>query len=156
MRFRPTAHRSLLTTRFSGFTLVEVVAALLVVGIGLVGIAALYGEAMQTELDTHPQAQAARLAQIMAEKVNANTAGRTGYANVIGVLCTETRDVRPVNAAAQEAACWHEEIRKALPNGTGSITRDLSTNPPTYVIAVSWSAAGAGAASYVLRTQPAK
>lgn len=140
----------------SGFTLVEVIAALLVVGIGLIGVAALYGEAMHTEIDTHPQAQAARLAQVMAEKVDANVAGRTGYANVIGVLCTETRDPRPVNAAAQEAACWHEEIRKALPNGTGAISRDLSTNPPTYVISVSWSAAGAGAASYVMRVQPGK
>lgn len=155
MRFRLTASRPPLI-RCSGFTLVEVIAALLVVGIGLIGIAALYGEAMQTEIDTHPQAQAARLAQSMADKVNSNAAGRAGYANVIGVLCTETRDARPVNAAAQEAACWHEEIRKALPNGTGAITRDLSTNPPTYVIAVSWSAAGAGAASYVVRVQPTK
>ena len=155
MRLWPTTHR-FPPARCCGFTLVEVIAALLVVGIGLIGVAALYGEAMQTEIDTHPQAQAARLAQFMAEKVTANTAGRTGYANVIGVVCTEMRDARPVNAAAQEAACWHEEIRKALPNGTGSITRDLSTNPPTYVIAVSWSAAGAGAASYVVRVQPTK
>jgi type IV pilus assembly protein PilV len=140
----------------SGFTLVEVIAALLVVGIGLIGVAALYGEAMQTEIDTHPQAQAARLAQVMTGKIESNATGRTGYANVIGVLCTETRDPRPVNAAAQEAACWHDEIRKALPNGTGSIARDLSTNPPTYVVAVSWSAAGAGAASYVVRVQPTK
>ncbi|HMN44085.1 MAG TPA: type IV pilus modification protein PilV [Povalibacter sp.] len=154
MQLRLTAHRPPL--RFSGFTLVEVIAALLVVGIGLIGIAALYGEAMQTEIDTHPQAQAARLAQLMAEKVNANAAGRTGYANVIGVLCTETRDPRPVNAAAQEAACWHDEIRKALPNGSGAITRDLTTNPPTFVVSVSWSAAGAGAASYVVRVQPSK
>lgn len=92
----------------------------------------------------------------MADKVNTNTAGRTGYANVIGVLCTETRDPRPINAASQEAACWHEEIRKTLPNGTGAITRDLSTNPATYVVSVSWSAAGAGAASYVMRVQPTK
>ena len=134
----------------------EIIAALLVVAITIIGIAALYGESSQTEQESNPQAQAARLAQVMAERIEANTAGRTGYANVIGVLCTEKKDPRPVNAAAQEAACWHEDIRKTLPNGSGAISRDLSSNPPIYVIAVSWSAAGEGAASYVMRIKPTK
>ena len=156
MPLRLTADRSSLAARHNGFTLVEVLAALLVVAIGVIGVAALYGEAMHVEVDTHPQAQAARLAQEMSQRIVANPTGRSGYANVIGVLCTGTPDSRPVTAAAQEAACWHDEIRKALPTGAGSITRDLTTHPPTYVIAVNWSAAGTGASSYVVRVQPAK
>lgn len=141
--------------RAGGFTVVEILTAVLVIAIGLIGIAALYSEAMQTELDTQPRAQAARLAQAMADRVKANASGRSGYASVVGVLCiTEGRDPRPVTAAAQEAACWQDEVEEKLPNGTGAITRDLSSNPPTYVIAVSWSAPSAGAASYVLRVQP--
>ena len=128
---------------------------MLVIVIGLIGIASLYGEAVRTELDTEPRARAARLAQSMADRVNANATGRAGYASLVGVLCvTDGRDRRPLNAAAQEAACWQDEVEKELPNGTGSITRDLSMNPPTYVVAVSWSAAGSGAASYVVRVQP--
>lgn len=153
MSLRPNARYSPLICH-AGFTLVEVLAALLVVAIGVIGVAALYGEAMHTEVDTHPQAQAARLAQEMSLRIEVNAAGRSGYANVIGVLCTEARDSRPVTAAAQEAACWHDEIRKSLPTGAGAITRDLSTNPPTYVVAVNWSAAGTGASSYVVRVQP--
>lgn len=135
----------------------EVIAALLVIAIGLVGIASLYGEAVQAELDTEPRSQAARLAHEMADRVKSNAAGRSGYASVVGVLCVrEGRDSRkPQTAAAQEAACWQDEVEKHLPSGTGAITRDQSTAPPTYVVAVSWSAAGAGAASYVVRVQPA-
>jgi len=140
-----------------GFTIIEILTAVLVIAIGLIGIAALYSEALQTELGTNPRAQAARLAQQMADRVNANAVGRVGYASVVGVLCTtgSKKDTKPQTAASQEAACWQDEVEQKLPNGTGAITRDLSTNPPTYVIAVSWSAPQEGAASYVIRVQPA-
>jgi type IV pilus modification protein PilV len=139
----------------SGFTVVEVIAAILVLGVGLIGIASLYGEAVQNERETDPRARAQHLALNMAERVKANSTGRTGYASVVGVLCVkEPRSAKPQQAAAQEAACWQDEVEENLPNGTGAITRDLSTNPPTYVVAVSWSAEGSGAASYVVRVQP--
>lgn len=138
-----------------GFTIIEILTAVLVIAIGLIGIAALYSEAIQTELETNPRAQAARLAQQMADRVNANAAGRVGYASVVGVLCaTNGKDTKPQTAASKEAACWQDEVEEKLPNGTGAITRDLSTNPPTYVIAVSWSAPREGAASYVIRVEP--
>ena len=146
---RPSAFRS------CGFTILELIVALLVLGVGLIGIASLYGQAVQEQQDNDPRARAARLAQQMAERIKANTAGRVGYASVVGVVCVKDgNDARPQVAAAQEAACWQDEIEEELPNGSGAVTRDTKTNPPTYVIAVSWSAAGSGAASYVMRVQP--
>jgi hypothetical protein len=56
--------------------------------------------------------------------------------------------------AAREAACWEDEVERKLPSGLGTITRDTLTTPPTYVIAVSWSAPDAGTASYVIRVTP--
>lgn len=139
----------------AGFTLAEVFTAILVIGIGLVGIAALYGETAQPDPEALPRAQAAELAQTIAERVRVNAAGRTGYASIVGVVCSPSRKpTAPLDVAAQEAACWQEQVQRALPNGTGAITRDLTTTPPTYVVAVSWSAPGAGASSYVIRVQP--
>jgi type IV pilus assembly protein PilV len=156
VRSGPRASRLNPRAYFAGFTFVEVIAAILVLGIGLIGIASLYGQAVQEQRDNDPRARAERLAAAMAERVKSNAAGRAGYASVVGVLCVkEPRDTQPQNVAATEAACWQDEIEKNLPNGTGAVTRDTSTNPPTYVIAVSWSAEGSGAASYVVRVQPA-
>jgi type IV pilus modification protein PilV len=139
----------------AGFTFAEVLTAILVIGVGLIGIAALYSEGLQAELDTRPRAQAAQLAETIADRISTNPAGRIGYASVVGVVCTpRVKTARPGSAAAQEAACWQDEIEQKLPNGTLAITRDLSTTPATYVVAVSWSSPGAGAATYVLRVQP--
>lgn len=140
----------------AGFTLAEVFTAILVIAIGLVGIAALYGETAQPDPEAAPRITAEQLAQTIAERVQANSAGRQGYASIVGVICVANGKppTRAIDAAAQEAACWQDEVQRALPNGTGSITRDLTTSPPTYVVAVSWSAPGAGASSYVIRVQP--
>lgn len=148
-----------------GFTFAEVLTAIFVIAIGLIGVAALYSEGLRAELDSRPQARAAQIAQTIADRINANADGRIGYASVVGVVCTPdakaistkaraTKPMRPGGAAAQEAACWQDEIEQKLPNGTLAITRDPSTTPATFVIAVNWSSPGIGAASYVLRVQP--
>lgn len=138
----------------AGFTLVEVATAVLVIAIGLIGIAALYGDIAPPAPADVPRMEAARLAEAIAERVRTNAEGRSGYASIVGVVCvTPRKATRPADAAAQEAACWQDEVQRRLPNGTGSITRDTSSSPPTFVVAVSWSAPGQGAASYVTRVQ---
>jgi len=139
-----------------GFTLVEILVALLIIGIAIIGIAALYTDTTGNARESEPRLRAAELAEQIAARINANPAGRTGYASVVGVVCD--RDAKPKRAedsAAVEAACWHDEVAEQLPSGTGSVTRDTTTTPPTYVIAVSWSPQEGGAASYVIRVQNA-
>jgi type II secretory pathway pseudopilin PulG len=134
---------------------VELLAAVSVVAVAIIGIAALYGSENDPEQPVSARTQAAGLAEKMAIRIEQDAAGRSGYASVVGVLCNPPlRSKRADDAAAREAACWHNQVEKELPNGSGSITRDASTLPPTYVIAVSWSTAEVGAASYVMRVQP--
>lgn len=135
-----------------GFTLVEIAGALLIIGIALIGIAALYTDTTQTVRESEPRVRAAELAEEIAARIRANPAGRTGYASVVGVKCDkDAKPKRAEDAAAIEAACWHDRVTAELPSGMGSVTRDASANPPTYVVAVSWSPADGGAASFVMR-----
>ena len=138
-----------------GVTVVELLTAIAVVAIAIIGIAALYATEADPEHVTSTQLQAAELAESVAARIENNAAGRSGYASVVGVFCNgKLRSKRADDAAAREAACWHDEVVARLPNGLGTITRDASTTPPTFVIAVSWSSADTGAASYVMRVQP--
>lgn len=138
----------------SGFTLVEIVVALLIIAVALIGIAALYMEATEGARESAPKLRAAALAERIAERIRINPAGRTGYASVVGVTCNKNaKPKRAEDAAAIEAACWHEQVSGELPSGMGSVTRDTSTTPPTYVVAVSWSPPEGGAASFVIRVQ---
>jgi type IV pilus modification protein PilV len=138
----------------SGFTLVEIIGALLIIGIALIGIAALYTDTTDAARASEPRVRAAELAKEIAARIQANAAGRTGYASVVGVVCDEqAKPKRAQDAAAIEAACWHDRVAAELPSGFGSVTRDATTNPPTYVVAVSWSPPEGGAASFVMRVE---
>jgi type IV pilus modification protein PilV len=133
-------------------TILEALCALLVVAVGVIGVAALYLDNVHASPEDRLHMRAEELAETIAAKIRSNNAGRVGYAGTIGVVCSPAAKVRNAqDAAAQEAACWEAQAAKSLPSGLGSITRDLTTTPPTYVVAVSWSAPDSGAASYVIR-----
>ena len=140
--------------RSAGVTLVEILGAVLIIGVALIGVAALYTDTQGITREAEPRVRAAELAEEIAARINANAAGRVGYASVVGVVCDEkAKPKRAEDAAAIEAACWHQHVSEQLPSGLGSITRDTSTTPPIYVVAVSWSNDQGGAASYVIRVQ---
>lgn len=138
-----------------GFTIIEVLAALLVIAVGVIGVAALYSDAAQTNAEEHLHLQAAELAAEIAKRIEENEVGRVGYAGTVGVVCNAKRRMTsPADAAANEAACWEDRVERSLPSGLGTITRDVSTTPVTYIVAVSWSAPTKGAASYVMQVVP--
>ena len=139
-------------SRSRGFTIAEVFAALLVMVVGIIGIAALYSDQVQTNPEAQVHREAAELAEQIAQRIRETKEGHAGFATTIGVLCDQpTKPTLPQDIAAREAACWEDEVERKLPSGLGTITRDTLTNPPTYVIAVSWSAPDEGTASYVIR-----
>ena len=135
--------------------MVEVLAALLVMGVGIVGIAALYSDEVHTSPEAQLHERAAAFAEQIAERIRNTKEGRVGFAGTVGVVCTPTTPRRtPQDLASQEAACWEDAIERDLPSGAGSVTRDLTTHPETYVVAVSWSSPETGAATYVIRVSP--
>ena len=140
--------------RERGFNIVEILAALLVMAVAIVGIAALYSDQTHIPADARLPLRAAELAEAMAERIRSTSEGRDGFATTVGVICDEKAKAKlPQDKAAQIAACWEDEVESALPSGLGSISRDTSMTPASYVVAVSWSAPGSGAASYVTRVE---
>jgi len=146
---------SLRSARYArGFNVVEILAALLVMAVAIVGIAALYSDQTHIPADARMPLRAAELADQMAEKIRVTPDGREGFATTVGVICSEKAKTKSAqDKAAQVAACWEDEVENSLPSGLGSISRDTAMTPASYVVAVSWSAPGTGAASYVTRVE---
>lgn len=143
-----------LSLRPRGATLVEVLVALLILSVGLLGVAALYVDNLRNGRTGVLRTQAAALAADMAERVRTNRSGGASFARVTGQRCQELPSTASADdVAANEVACWQEEVAKSLPNGTGIVARDTTTLPATYTVTVSWSETGAGTASYVVRVQ---
>jgi len=150
-RQQPSAY-SLLQS--SGFTLVDALVALLVLTMGFVGIASLYAERIRPGSGGRLHATAVELAQAIAAQIRTNRDKDAIYENAMGVVCKQRLTTKKADArAANEVACWQDEVEKALPNGSGFISLDTTVVPATYTITVSWSEPGVRTASYVERVE---
>src|SRR6188768_2114327 len=90
--------------RLLGFTIVEVLAALLVMAVGIIGIAALYSDQVQTNPEAQLHHEAAELAEQIANRIRSTKEGHAGFATTIGVLCDQqSKLVLPQDVAAREA-----------------------------------------------------
>ena len=144
-----------LVSRSRGFTIAEIFAALLVMAVGVIGIAALYSDQVQTNPDAQLHIEAAALAEQIAERIRETKEGHAGFATTIGVVCEQQ------SKASCRRTSRRAKLRAGRTKSSGSCRAAWarsrathSTKPPTFVIAVSWSAPDAGAASYVIRVTP--
>jgi type IV pilus assembly protein PilV len=137
-----------------GFTLVDALVALLVLTMGFIGIASLYAERIRPGSGGPLHATAVELAQTIAAAIRANRDPGAIYENAMGVVCKPAGLAKkPEARAANEVACWQDDVEKALPNGSGFISLDTTVVPSAYTVTVSWSEPGARTASYVERVE---
>lgn len=135
-----------------GLTLTETVTALALLGIGVLCIATVYLERTQAAPAVLLHSKASRLAAEMAERMKSHRAGAVHFDNPVGVRCNSRLDnATPQQAATNDIACWQDKVARTLPNGSGAIAHDSQSTPPAYLITVSWTPAGSGTASYLLR-----
>lgn len=110
----------------SGFTLLEVMVALLVLSIGLLGLAGLMASSMRNNQSAYHSTQATWLAYDILDRMRANGAvalsGGYGAANALGSPANCTTTAPSGSIAAQDIGGWKNMIACALPEGDGAIT----------------------------------
>jgi len=145
-------------TRTGGFTLIEVLVAVLVLALGLLGIAGLQAAGMQMNNSAYLRSQAAILAQDMADRARANTEGYEAGAYNIGDPtnvsktddCFTTSGCTSTDLAESDVYRWRKNVKDLLPGGEATICRDDSPDdgtsetspdcdgPGNYVVKIWW------------------
>lgn len=164
-----------LTNRSAGFTLIEILISVVVLAIGLLGMAALQMNGLRNNQSAYFRAQATLLAYDMADRMRTNiveardAASGGTYNN--GASTANNCATGPCTTAQMtgyDFFQWNAELAAQLPSGTGRVCIDGTPNDGTfastacdgvgtvYAIKVWWDDNRSGAADqrFVMSFQP--
>jgi len=137
-------HQKSTPQRQRGFSLVEVLIALVIMSVGMLGIAGLYVQSMQAGRTSMFRHHAVTLAGDVADRIRANpTAGAVYMGGGVDSGCVaQGVDCSEPDMATHDIFLWAQQATETLPNGQVQITFDGAVTPPTYEIEVSWDEPG--------------
>lgn len=119
-----------------GFTFIEVLIALFIVSVSLLGIAGLQLTGMRFTQESVYRTKAALLTMDMANRMYANQSALAQYSGNTSVTFSQdcaVSNCTPSQMADYDVAQWNTVISSDLPNGAGGIS---GTDP--YTVAVIW------------------
>lgn len=130
-----------------GFSLVEVLIALVIMSVGMLGIAGLYVTSMQAGRTSMFRHHAVTLAGDVADRIRANPRALGAYASAAGAPGADNScvgggvDCIPADMAANDIFLWRNQAIATLPAGTVAVTFTAATPtvPPTYGITIAWN-----------------
>jgi type IV pilus assembly protein PilV len=137
-----------------GISLVESLVALLVMSVGMLGIASLYVTSLKTGRSALTRTHAVNLVNDLADRIRANSKAQGAYAfvsstpqNPTDVPNCSQQGCSAADIAKVDLADWRMAIQRVLPAGaTGTVQYVPSPNglgrPDTYRVSVKWNEPG--------------
>ncbi len=140
----PSRKQENLIKSVAGFNLVEVLIALIILSVGMLGIAGLYVHSMQAGRTSIFRHHAVTLAGDVADRIRANPRAAIAYslAGTNNNCVNGGVDCSPAQMAANDIFLWDQQADDSLPNGTVTVVFDNGVLPPTYEITVAWDEPG--------------
>ena len=138
--------------RFAGFSLLEVLVALVILSVGLLGLAALQAEGLRGSSTAKFRFNAVRLMGDITDRMRANEAGLADYSVALNAAgsndpaCAESGAnlatiCTPTQMASYDIFLWKRDLDELLPpDGDGSIVATGSDN--RFVITARWTERG--------------
>lgn len=139
----------------AGFSLIEALVSLIVISVGMIGIAAMYGQGLGASRTALYRTQAVNLASDMADRIRANRTATTSYEGVgANGNCDPGGNTNcTVQAMARhDLWLWRTQVQNQLPGGVGTVTVDTTT-PPVYNISVTWTEVGLGPLTHTISVE---
>ncbi len=119
-----------------GFTLLEVLVAIVVLSIGLLGLAGLMASSVRNNHSAYQRTQAAWLAYDMVDRMRANRAYAVTLATDYNVAIGAA-SAAPAGLAKNDVDDWKTALGATLPAGDGSVTVIGATGAAT--VKVKWN-----------------
>ncbi len=120
----------------NGFTLIEVLVAVIVLAMGLLGFAALQAVTLKNSQSSYHRSVATQLAYDIADRMRANHTVANLYTSVTATAhadCATTVGCTATAMAENDLAEWNQALTE-LPLGSGEITGAAGT----YKVDISW------------------
>ena len=130
----------------NGFTLIEVLIALIVLAVGLLGLAGLQATSLRNNQSSYNRMKATQLAYDIADRMRANYAEAKMSGNAYLVTkdkfptspvteCTSVAGCDPEIMAKNDLYEWKQALADGLPDGTGEINLEKGV----LTITISWT-----------------
>lgn len=135
--------------RMQGVTMIEVLVAIFILTIGLLGTASMQSQMQLTQVEAYQRAQAIVLLQDMVDRVNANRLNVAAYVTT-SPLGTSEQDCSALTAVPDRDKCeWNNALfgaaelkgtqtLGAMTGARACITNPVTTMPRVVVVAVAW------------------
>lgn len=152
--------------RQGGATLIEVLVALFILMVGLLGLVGVMIQSQRTQLESYQRLQALLLVQDMASRINANQAAAlcyenaavtfgTGYTATPDASACASGDVTQKTRVTKDLVAWNDLLKGSaevsggnkvggILGARGCITRDAATG--VFQVSVAWQATDPGGA----------
>ena len=151
---RPTLRRKM-PRRVCGVTMIEVLVSLLILTVGLLGVAGLQARMQTAEIEAFQRAQAIVLMQDMVDRINANRKDAANYVSPpstpLGTGSTLDCSAPGTDVALKDKCEWSTALTGAaetkaggtlnlgaMNEARGCITNPVTTMPRELVVAVVW------------------
>jgi len=123
--------------REAGFGLIEVLVALLILAIGLLGMASLQTASLKQTTGSQARTQAIFLAEDLVERIRANRPNRDQYVlnDPDPVACNTEFAVDNSGVAEDDLDEWRNSLACLLPGGNG----EVAVNGDVITVDVTWS-----------------
>ena len=119
--------------RQSGFTLLEVLVAILVLSIGLLGLAGLMASSIRNNHSAYQRTQATWLAYDMIDRMRVNRANAISSTNNYNIAIGAATS-GSANLAGVDVTNWKTTLANALPAGDGSVAVNSTSRAVTVII----------------------
>lgn len=119
-----------------GITLVEILVTVVIISVGLLGVAALHVRSLQNGQDAHIRSQATAFASDIIDRMRANpTVAKSGGYNIAMGAAIPTSIT---GLARTDLTTWRAELAAAMPNGTASISSAPVAGQQVFTVVIQW------------------